>query len=264
MQEKGKNKLEQIIDKYLNIILKIFFILFIVILITILISHFPNLDSTQKVFNILGSFSLGVAVLTYFNKKQQDETLAAIEQVSFFRKEIIPQFKTLDQKIRSKNKDYWFSRIRIEESTLKALVANDEMCDNFNNQLSIFFDRSDSSASNWKTDGEILSEQVALLNMLEELSLKVQYFKTIDHKALVSLNAVFVEMVEKNSVALFFTRDILTGSPVYDNVLFLYKSWKDLSQKPNMLKNLQKHGLLTKKQVNEVYENRKKKLGATA
>lgn len=259
MPEKEKIELTTLIDKCSSIALNALFIIFIVILIIISISFVPNLDSTQKVFSILGSFSLGVAVLAYFYKKRQDETLAAIEQISFLRKEIIPQCKAVDDKIKNKNKAYNFCRIRPTEYSMKALVEDEDISLNFNTQLSAFYDRSDKDASKWITDGEILYEQATLLNMLEEFSLRVQHFKTLNHQALISVNGAFVEIIEKNLVALFFIRDITNASSVYDNVLLLYKSWKDLTEKPNILKNLKKHGILSKKQADELYDERRKR-----
>ena len=59
------------VDKYMDLIFKILLLVLVLTLVVISISFVPNLDSTQKVFSVIGSLSLGVAVLTYLYKKKQ-------------------------------------------------------------------------------------------------------------------------------------------------------------------------------------------------
>ncbi len=62
-------------------------------------------------------------------------------------------------------------------------------------------------------DGVIVDQQIFLLNMIEEFSLRVEHLNTQQHPALSSVQAPFVDMVEKNAVALIFIRDVLMDNP---------------------------------------------------
>jgi hypothetical protein len=63
-------------------------------LIALAIFHKWNLDVLQKIVSIFGSLSLLVALAAYLYKKNQDNTIAALEQVTFFRNEIIPEWES--------------------------------------------------------------------------------------------------------------------------------------------------------------------------
>lgn len=78
-----------------------------------------NLDIIQKLFSIIGASSLGVALAVYFYNKNKDKTVAAIEQISFVRTEIIPKWDVISKLIRNKNPRYMFSRILLDELTLE-------------------------------------------------------------------------------------------------------------------------------------------------
>lgn len=93
--------------------------------------------------------------------------------------------------------------------------------------------------------------------MLEEFSLRVKHFDTQDHPALESVHYTFIETVEKNAVALAFERDLITDSPNYSNVLYLYMAWKYRTHKPNFVNNLEKHGFVTQKQKEEILKKQR-------
>lgn len=199
-----------------------------------------DLDTLQKITSIIGSFSLVFAVLTYYYKKRQDTTLATIDQVRFFRETIIPKWSEVIKKIVAKNPNYGFPTIKFGINKFSDLQSNHTK--RFNKQLSIFFDRTKLPSS--PIDDSILDQQIYLLNMVEEFSLRVQHLKTTDHIALESTYYTFCELVEKNAVALFFMRDIMTNNLIYSATLNLYSKWRELVNSPDVMENLRKNNLL--------------------
>lgn len=217
-------------------------------------NYLSNLDILQKLFSIVGSLSLGVALAAYFYKKKQDETLATIEQIAFFREKIIPEWDKVNKAIKKKDQNYWFSRITLDKYNIEDIRK--ERSRNFDNQLSIFFDSSKIDVGAW-LDNSILDQQIFLLNTFEEFSLKVNHFNTQQHPALNSVHSAFVEIIEKNAVSLFFVRDVIVDNPIYDATLSVYKNWEKKVNKSNFAKNLKKHGFITKAQLEEIFNKQR-------
>lgn len=230
-------------------------ILFAGVLISISIYFNAGIDFLQKIFSIIGSLSLVVALVTYLYKKKQDETLAAIGQITFFREKIIPEWDMVQKAIKSKRKEYWFSRIGIDKPAI--VDVKQKFSRNFNDQLSVFFDSSKSDHSLW-SDIEILDKQIILLNLLEEFSLTIYHFKVDQHLALNSVHAAFIEIIEKNAVAMLFVREVITANPIYSATLLLYDSWKNTVGKSNYVKNLERCGFITKNQRENILKEQRK------
>ena len=102
-----------------------------------------------------------------------------------------------------------------------------------------------------------MDRQIFLLNLLEEFSLKVKHFGVVQHSSLNSVHAAFVELIEKNAVALFFMREIIAGNPIYLETLSLYDVWRATVGKPNYLKNLLEHKFITKEQRQEILKKQR-------
>ncbi len=199
-----------------------------------------DLSTIQEITSIIGSFSLILAVSTYYYKKRQDTTLATIDQVKFFRETVIPKWSEVIKIVHAKHTAYGFPPIKIEKNSFSGLKTSSAV--KFNKQLSIFFDKTKLPMS--PIDNSILDEQIFLLNMVEEFSLRVDHLKTINHSALESTYYTFCELVEKNAVALFFMRDIVTNNPIYSSTLKLYAQWESRVNSPDMMENLRKNNLL--------------------
>ena len=239
--------------KYINKHFLLISIIVSVILISILILYAFNLDVLQKIFSIIGSFSLGIALFTYIYKKTQDKNIAAIEQIAFFRKEIIPEWESVANELKSKNKKYMFSRIKLDEPTIEFMRKKDYSI-NFQDQTAIFLNNLNCPKIDPKIwDSKILDLQIKLFNMIEEFSLRVYHFETSRHQALNSVRAAFVEIIEKNAAALIFVRDIVVGNPIYSKTLLLYSLWKEDVNRSSIIKMLEKHGFITKKQKEEIF-----------
>ncbi|MDP2704808.1 MAG: hypothetical protein U1D31_00400 [Patescibacteria group bacterium] len=218
-----------------------------------------SLDTLQKISSIVGSLSLGVALVTYFYKKRQDELSATIDQIVFFREKIIPYSNEVKKAIMKAYPDFVFSKIDLINPDINYL--RDKYSENFKRQQSILIDVSKKYPDVY-FEIDILNQQVFLLNMLEELALKVIHLQTKESSALKSIHYAFVEMVEYNALALLFMRDIQSGNSMYAEVLDLYKTWKkEVEEIPFIIKNLEKNGFITKEQREDFYNTRRKKKG---
>jgi hypothetical protein len=173
-----------------------------------------GLDTLQKIFNIFGSLSFIIALASYFYKKNQDKTMVVLDQISFFRKEIIIANDEFINFIRDKKgKKYSFSRVQLNEPTIEYTRNN------FMKESQIQVDL--------VKELNTLPKQSLILNMLEELSIKILHQKTTDHHALDSIKAPFIELVEIHAIVLLMQREIFTGRPAYSSILEIYSKWID-------------------------------------
>src|SRR3989344_6719213 len=182
-------------------------ILSISILISLVIWYRFDLQTLQTIFSIFGSLSIVVALSAYFYKKDQDKTTSAIDQIAFFREKIIIEWDGTRKYIGQQKPNFILSRISLEKPTIEHI--RNKFPKNFKRQSELFL-YVKKNYPNVFIDGNILTKQVYLLNMLEEFSLKVIHFKTEDNPALKSVHNAFIEMVEHNAFALLFMRDVLT------------------------------------------------------
>lgn len=194
------------------IFLKKYIILPLLVLILIIEIILPNgLDIIQKLFSIIASFSLFIALAGYLYKKRQDEILAAIDQISFFRQEIIPAHDRLVKEIRKKDPSFLPSYIvgfdfkkYSKEATSQRKV--NELLD---------------------ADGirSIFNQQIEIFNMIEEFSLKVEYLNTKSHPSLICIKDAFIKTMEENAYS-FFIKRAEVGNTIYSTTFKLYNLWE--------------------------------------
>ena len=187
-----------------------------------------DLSEVQTLFSVFSSLSIGVAVLTYIEKKDKDSTASTIELISFFRKEIIDINNEFIRKTRTLNgKDVQFPKIKLDNPDIKYI--KEKYPKEFKIQIEL------------KKEWEIWSMQTSILNALEEMALKVYNLNISNHLALSSIKAPFVELMERHAVVLLEQRQIITGLPSYGSALNLYQEWKggvDRRTPPERLKEL--------------------------
>jgi hypothetical protein len=229
----------------------------ILIVLTVFILIKFGLDNTQKIFSILGSVSIAIALWTYFYNKNQDKTSGLLEQISFFREKIIPEWDRVNKIIKIKNPTYGFFRVNLHKQKIEEIRHDVSTSKNFNSQLEIFFDISDNDPEKWSTDSMILDQQVLLLNMLEDFSIKVVELELLEHPTFCVVYQAFIDIIEKNAVALVFMRDIVTNNPIYSFTLLVYNSWVNKVKKTNFTNNLEKHGFITKDQKNIILKKQR-------
>lgn len=172
-----------------------------------------TLDIITKVSSIIASGSILVAIISYFYNKNRNKVLTVVDQISFFREKILVEGNKLITLVREKDKDYIFSLVKLDSPTIKAI--NEEQLVEVTKQIDLI--------KNYNT----YSLQVNILNLLEELSLRIIFSKTINHKALYSIMPIFIQSVEMNGLVLMQEREITTGNKIFSGTLELYKTWKD-------------------------------------
>lgn len=176
-----------------------------------------NLDAIEKVFSIIGSLSILIALATYYYTQSQDWNTAAIDQISFLRKEVIPQHDEVASITKQYFPQYLFPLINIKVPT--AEFMREHFVDAARQQLEVVGYQKDGKAP-------IFIEQIKLFNCLEEFALKVLHYKTQDHEALNSAKSAFVLSIEQNAAALVFEREVIVGNNVYPATLALYNIWE--------------------------------------
>ncbi|OGD68909.1 hypothetical protein A3I18_00160 [Candidatus Campbellbacteria bacterium RIFCSPLOWO2_02_FULL_35_11] len=186
-------------------------IIFGYFLIVLFINHNLNVEIVAE---IVTSITLVLALATYFYQKNKDKNLMATEVISFFRKEIIPQCDSFIFFVRQKKgESYYFQKVRLDNPNFEYINKN--------------YATAVVEQNNIYRELKTWPMQTTLLNMLTELALKIKYFKIVDHDALNTIKAPFVEMVEINAVVLLMHRDIVSGNSTYLEVINLYLHWKD-------------------------------------
>lgn len=174
-----------------------------------------KLDLINTISNVVVAVSASVALFTYFYNRRKDNVLAVVDQVSFFREKVLAEVDKYIKFVRAKDPDYIFSRISLDSPDIKVIREKHKI--EVAEQIDLI-----------KTYGdELFSLQVSSLNLAEELSLRIIYSKTINHKAFNSIKPVFVQLVEMSALILMQERDVITGNEVYSAILELYNKWKD-------------------------------------
>jgi hypothetical protein len=169
------------------------------------------LDFIQTTFTVFGSIAVGFAVKTYYYNKKQDNKYAAIDQVTFFREKIISISNDFMKEVRKeKGENYEFARIKLDNPDINFIITN------YKNELDKQFELK-----------KYQSTETDILNLLEELSLKIRHYQTEKHEALNSIKIPFVSTVEILANTLLYQRFIATGIPTYSTILEIYNLWKD-------------------------------------
>lgn len=171
------------------------------------------LSIIQTIAASIGVIAVVIAVFKYSYDKKKDLNTATIDQIAFFRQEIIIANDNFIKYVRDKKQDYVFSRVQLHTPTI-------EYTRNY------FLEESKKQADLVK-ELNTQSMQTLILNSITELALRIKYLGATDHSALNSIKAPFVELVEIHAVILLMQREVFTGGDTYGEVLELYAKWKD-------------------------------------
>lgn len=191
-----------------------------------MVDFFKNISlvTIERVAVIGASFSVVIAMLDFKHRKKQDKIHALADQVSFFREKILHKSEEFMLKIRKiKGEDYEFLRVGLDESSVEFTKEN------FPEQVQGQVDLLQGQNT--------FNEQTSILNMLEELSIRIIYSNMAKHSALKSIQHPFVELVEYNAVALLTHKD-LSFSTGFPAILQLYSLWKDKVDRRSMQEKL--------------------------
>jgi hypothetical protein len=194
--------------KYKNI----YAVLFAGLLVSCAILSKYGLDVLEQVSSIIGSLSIGLALLTYYYNKQKDNRIAAINQISFFRREILVAGNDyMESVVKVKGSSYEFTRVKLDEPTYEYAIKHSAR--ELNLQMELI------------QESKFFSKDLDVLNLLEELSLMIIYHKTLHHPALNSIRDSFVQLVENHAAGIFQAQNIGTGKSVFSGVLDVYGEW---------------------------------------
>ena len=173
------------------------------------------LNTIQIFASVAASVSVAFAVISYFDAKNQENKTAAIHQISFFRREIIPandEYISLVKK--KKGVKYTFSRVGLDTPTIDYVKEH--------------YDGEVKKQVELHKEMNLHQKQTLILNMMEELSLKMDHFRTTNSVDTDSIKLAFVELVELHAVALLLERELLASNTTYSSILETYQSWKDI------------------------------------
>lgn len=172
-----------------------------------------NLDEIQSLFSIIGSASVGLALMVYVETKDREVTTAAIDLVSLFRKEIILETDQFIIEVKSRFPKYSFPRVRLTDSNMQTARIN------YSAELT--------EQENLCKNQDLFSKQTVILNLLEEVSLRITNFGAINHPALNSIRATFIQTVETSAWVLLRQKEIYAGYPMFETILEIYRRWGD-------------------------------------
>lgn len=191
-----------------------------------------NLNTLQGIFGIISSSSIGVALYTYSQKIKQDKLFASTEQISFFRKEIIP---ASDNFLKMLMKDahlnsYQPSNLRLSHPTL--VYVKNHYFDESRKQMDFLV--------LIEKDRDLNSALIQLLNAMEEFSLRIIYSETINHDSLKSLKETFINLAEQNAMKIILMHEISSNKNYYNGILDLYGHWEPEFNRTPPMERLQK------------------------
>ncbi len=177
------------------------------------------LDVLEQIAIITTGASVMGAFISYRYQKKRDKLIDAANQLSFFREKILGETAELARYVwENIDPNYIFDRIRIEKLDLKILR---------NKEFSKSLKQINLSGKNLI----IRLKQESLLNMLEELSIKIKVYDILENKKcleiLSEIKQPFVEIVEQNIAFILFERDAIVGRSAYSELLNLYIKWRD-------------------------------------
>lgn len=197
----------------------VYLILVGIVLIMIEISLCYGLSVTEQFAQIVIAISALFAAVTYFYQKDHDKSIAIIEQISFFRKEVLPANDSFVLYIRSKYPELIIPAIKLDIPSLKYVRENHHE----KGQVQIDLLKKFNTAE----DREKFSMlQVNLLNALEEFSSRVICSKSFIAEELIPVRFSFIQLVEVNVIRLLMMKEIYAPGS-YQSIVTLYSSWKD-------------------------------------
>ncbi|HEY0964690.1 MAG TPA: hypothetical protein VGE31_02750 [Candidatus Paceibacterota bacterium] len=174
--------------------------------------------SPSITLDVLQFSSILLAIFTFLYTRKKDEYAEVTNQLSFYREKVIPR----EDKFLSGIDKHGEKRVYLDFDTDKF----DEICKNEN--LFNIFKKQYAISQKQSIDGtrSISSDEIDVLNLIEEFSVKVLQFNTQNHPALYAIHSIFVIAVEMHASRIFYVREIEHGKPLYAHLLKLYFLWK--------------------------------------
>ncbi len=176
------------------------------------ISYGYSLSNLTDIAQIIAAFSIFIALFEFWYQRRRDMALAAADQINFFRKEIFDFNDKLRDAEKKADSSYNFPEIQLSTQHLSDF-GKDPLG---RKQYQIM-----------KHD-EVSKIQGELLNALEELSVRIIHFNSINHPAMDALRSPFVHIVEQNIVRIFLGSNLIGDQSTYSYIIRVYNLWKDV------------------------------------
>lgn len=201
-------------------------------------SFFEFFAYAAQIFTAIGIF---LAYLSYDHQRRTDDAKFIMEQVGFYRKEIITLYDSLAKEILSFDKTYTskdgFPRPSAPLEELSIKYWYDNFPEIANKQKNLVLNE---IKQRQISDRRVESGQISLLNSLEDFALKVVYCGTANHPALNSIKTGFIQLVEEN-LSTMFRLELIQGAP-YLGIKNLYKQWKNEADHRNTAERVRMFG----------------------
>lgn len=163
--------------------------------------------------------ALLLAVASFYYQQRRDQVTSVIDQIEFFRKEIIPAHETW----RTHAREYLNDKSRLpSEGPIREFTY-----EAFSTQHPDIARRQAKLAFAADTPDDLTISQCNFINMLEEFSLRVLNTESAEAEALYSIRENFLNYVEENAVRILMAPKLL-GEGEFIGIRELYELWRDL------------------------------------
>lgn len=176
-----------------------------------------KLELANLFVQIVVAVSAALAFVTYYENKEEKKLKYAVDLISFFREKVISKQNEITKKVIEERGDKYdiprvvaFSPYKM---TMESIFYNQEMKQGYIDFIKI---------------KSIISPQTNLLNSLDQFALCVRVYGLTEHPSLISLHAVFIQIVEQGGIQRILQHRVIgTGENVFSETLDLYELWKN-------------------------------------
>ncbi len=188
---------------------------------------FPKmLENLAHIATIIASGTVIVAYLDYRSKKKKENIFSVVEQLNFFRTEVLFTYDLIYTKLLEKNFDLASIRIPETLSDFDYIVSRIKYKDIFKNQESL------------NNQPDLESHVLQLMNQLEEFSWKILLNGTQDELALYAVHGGFVKFVEEFAARILLSR--FRDKKKFEGIYKLYSVWAILISRESTEQMLQR------------------------
>jgi len=162
---------------------------------------------------VLAAGAVIVAYLDYRSRKKREDIFSVVEQLNFFRTEILNTSNSIFNKVKKKERDFDFSTLSIKEA-----LSTFEFVAEYVHYKAVF------ERQQKLEEIEGVEEKIyELANQLEEFSWKVILSETQNEPALSVVRGSYIDLVERNAWHILFSR--FDDEKRFEGVYQLYQLW---------------------------------------
>lgn len=170
-----------------------------------------HLESLAHIATIIAAGAVIFAYLDYRNRKIKENTFSVVEQLNFFRTEILVTYDSISNVIQNEKGDVDSVKLPMPLDNFDYVTNYIKFNDIFTNQEAL--------VTNLKLESKLLQ----LINQLEEFSWRVILNNTQHEPALHAVQVGFVQLVEMFASRILFSRFV--DSKKFEGIYRLYNFW---------------------------------------